>query len=511
MFLEIFFGFILLIISFILYIKLIEYKAIHQYVTVKDGKTPMAISIFQNIMGHVRGKEHLIIRADEHAKQNNYKPYVVMVGTRPILHVSTAEGGKQIYMNWKIFEKVEKQVTRHADEFIGKNLVFVNGDVWKRQRSILNPAFYNVERFGPVFSKKAVMTIDRMKQKSVTNGKELIIKNVGDFMTRLTLDVLGETVFGYSFNYLQNDGHNDPILNAYHTAMIGIVNIFRILGGDLAYHWPNESNRKLDESIKILNNLFAELIKKRKELVNQRVLDDSEMTLLDLMIESNLDGDRFSDTELRDNVLIFFVAGHDTTQVALSLLMYSLASTPDVQQKLYEEINKAFPDPTKSISTPEEIEKLHSLKYLECALKENLRLYPPVGVTPERYVNKTEIIDGVKVPKGSYVSAVIHAIHHNPEYWGEDVEQFKPERFLDDYEKKAPHGAWMPFGFAARTCIGNQFSLLEQKIYTVHLLQQFKIELSQDPSYYTMNNLLETKGFLLAPSPNLEVKLVPRN
>ena len=126
-----------------------------------------------------------------------------------------------------------------------------------------------------------------------------------------------------------------------------------------------------------------------------------------------------------------------------------MATNPRVQEKLYQEIIETFPldqDETQFNN----YEKVKDMKYLDAVLKENLRLFPPVPQLPLRILNSTTVIDGYKIPKGFAVNLSVYSVHRHPEVWGEDAEEFKPERFL---EKRYPSFAWIPFGSGARKCI----------------------------------------------------------
>ncbi|CAG8687749.1 734_t:CDS:10, partial [Racocetra persica] len=245
-----------------------------------------------------------------------------------------------------------------AERHFGVNVVHSNGDVWKRHRRACNPAFKAL----PVhlFVEKGLEMMEVLEK---VDNKPI---EVNDIMQRLTLDVLGKASFNFDFNNLQ-DPHN-----VYVTAYNEAQNVFR---NPFYSIFPVERipilRRLVFSKVDRLSNLFEDIIKeKRKSLA----AGQSNGDLLEHMIKACEDPDNptLSDVELRHNLAIFMVAGHDTTATALSSLLYLLAVHKDVQRKAREEVLKILGDDL----TPS-AEHHASLKYLNMIIRENLRLYPP--------------------------------------------------------------------------------------------------------------------------------------
>ncbi|KAG2378567.1 hypothetical protein C9374_008206 [Naegleria lovaniensis] len=292
------------------------------------------------------------------------------------------------------------------------------------------------------------------------------------------------------------------MLDAYHYIMNHILNPGRLFLGKMYTSLPLESNRKMDQALDTFNEQLMHLIQQcKEEKSGHTTFEEKEQSLLQMMVNSvDEEGSGLTNSELKDNCAVFFLAGHETTASALSSLFYSLAKNPHVQDKLYEEICSTFSNDETSVIN---YQKLHDMPYLECVLKENLRLYPPIALLPGRMLQSSQVIDGYKVPKGFVVSLNIFSLHRNPQVWGEDAEEFRPERFMENIY---PPFALAPFGGGPRLCIGKQFSLTEQKAFAVTLLKRFKIELLHPGQVMHFNKNTPS----LAPVEDFKLKLVRR-
>jgi cytochrome P450 len=160
------------------------------------------------------------------------------------------------------------------------------------------------------------------------------------------------------------------------------------------------------------------------------------------------------------------VAGHETTASALGFVLYVLGKYPHVQQKLVEEIESVC-----GMDKTPTYEQLNSMEYLYDIIRETMRLYSPVGgVTPKIAAEDTEIC-GYHIPKGTLINMSLWSVHHSEVYYGPTVNEFRPERWQGEEGKKIHKFAHVPFSAGARVCIGNNFSLVEQKLFLIKLLQ----------------------------------------
>ncbi|RUS17576.1 cytochrome P450 [Endogone sp. FLAS-F59071] len=383
--------------------------------------------------------------------------------------IGSAELAREFLHDTDTFRKLtfsedlgEKHLTT---KFLGQTSVLLsNGNIWKRHRKIANPAFHkswNTDVFGGV-SARLGREVDRLtKEEGIDVGVE-----VHKLMQRLTLDALGLAAFGFDFQSIENP--NGPYVSVYNHLAEAITDATYFLF-PVIDRYPIGSRARLHEEIKIFDKLIFDIIDSKREQIRKQGddFDEASADLLTMMIratdqESPEKG--LSKKELRDNMSVFFLAGHDTTANALACAFYYLAANPAVQSKARAEILSVMgdrdsdPDP----DTIPTIEQTKSFVYVNLVMKESMRLSPSVVQLPARTVDNDTVLGEYLIPKHTQVLLNIYSIHHNPKYWGKDVEEFRPERFED--ESKRDPLAWLPFSSGSRSCIGTNFSLIEQRV-----------------------------------------------
>jgi len=236
---------------------------------------------------------------------------------------------------------------------------------------------------------------------------------------------------------------------------------------------------------------------------NSELQENSENSEKEEKIPGGVKNPHLTSKELYANLFIFFLAGHDTTAAALSWGVGYLAKYPEEQQKLYDQIYSVLGD------KPPTIEDLDKFPYLDQFIFEILRMHPPVGDLTTRKANSDITYnppDGGKtviIPKGSIVGIDINTIHHSPKYW-EEPYKFNPSRF-DPAKKKKHKFQFLPFSLGPRECIGTKFSLIEQHLFLIRLLQLFKVELPENEPF----SMKTTPG--VQKPVRLVVKLKKRN
>jgi len=179
------------------------------------------------------------------------------------------------------------------------------------------------------------------------------------------------------------------------------------------------------------------------------------------MYENNV-----SEEIIRDNVSLFFLAGHETTSSSLSWIVAKIATLPEVQEKARKEVFEKIPQELT-------FENLKELPYIEGLIKEILRLYPGVRSIGGRMVSQDTTLGHVFLPAGTIVQGDLITMSYSPKIWG-DPQVVRPERWYPENLTKEQRNAWMPFSQGPRVCIGMSFSLIEQKIFLVNLLKRFK-------------------------------------
>ncbi|GBO30401.1 Cytochrome P450 3A16 [Araneus ventricosus] len=172
-----------------------------------------------------------------------------------------------------------------------------------------------------------------------------------------------------------------------------------------------------------------------------------------------------TDEEIIANAYIFLLAGYETTATALAFTFYLLIKHPEIQERLYREIENA----------DDSYSSVQNHQYLDQVFSESLRYYPPVTGFVSRLCSEDHQVGSVTIPKGATVLAPVWDIHHDPELWP-DPWKFDPERFSPENKKNINSTAYMPFGIGKRNCIGARFAQLEAKLAIFRLVKQFKFE-----------------------------------
>ena len=210
------------------------------------------------------------------------------------------------------------------------------------------------------------------------------------------------------------------------------------------------------------------------DIIHQHRLDGNKNDVLTMLLEAR-DGDSssdqrlagMSDKQLRDEAMTLFLAGHETTAIALSWTWYLLSQHPEVEAKLLTELNSVLGGRSPKVAD------LTQLKYTRWVINESLRLYPPAWMIGRQSLNECEI-GGYQIPVGSIILMSQWVMHHDPRYFREP-DYFNPDRWISGFIKSIPRYAYFPFGGGPRQCIGSSFALMEATLVLVTIAQQFSL------------------------------------
>jgi cytochrome P450 len=183
-------------------------------------------------------------------------------------------------------------------------------------------------------------------------------------------------------------------------------------------------------------------------------------------------GATMTDRQLRDEVMTFLLAGHETTAMALSWTWYLLARHPDVERRLVDEIATVLGG---RVPTADDVPRLG---YARQVVEETMRLYPPVAGFVRQAV-RPDTIDGYRIPKGSIVNIVPWVTHRHPAFWVHP-DRFDPDHFAPDAVRERPRFAYLPFSGGPRLCIGNEFALMEAQLVLAMTLQRYRLRLTAE-------------------------------
>lgn len=248
---------------------------------------------------------------------------------------------------------------------------------------------------------------------------------------------------------------------------------------------------------KILDEFQRDVINQRRLLIAKQELrvknnnnnDDEEETIPErniLIDHIILNEDKFTRDEIRDHVLTF-VSGYETWANALAHATLLLAMHPQIQEKLFEEVKNASVDDLKSSVV------INGFKYLEMVLKEIYRLLPTVPMILRETIEDFEIEPGLVIPKGINLVLNFFALHRSKEVWGENADEFIPDRFsLENSETRHPF-AFLPFSSGSRICIAYKYSNISLKIAIIKLLQQFRFKTSMEMKDIKLKSYISLK------------------
>ena len=378
------------------------------------------------------------------------------------------------------------------------SVLMTNGHEWAAQRKPVDPAFEKqaLRNLLPKFNDCSDRLLETWRGADEVDAKQ--------DMSRFALDVLGSAMLGQTFGAI--DGTFTDSYEHYKYIMLEQTNPV-YMSFPLLERLPTSRNRRMREAVHHMHGVLQGAIDARMQLRKDQqaagTLSDEPQDMLDMLLGPGVDvpADGVLPTEgaLLPMLWIFFIAGHDTTAISLAWIMYYLAKYPEVQKKAREEAQEILAgrkDPTA--------EDLDNVPYLSAVINEGLRVRPPIFNLYTRQAAQDTELDGVLVPKGTGISLHIGAINKHPEVWGE-AEDFNPERFLKEKQPRVFHN--LPFSAGPRRCLGDKFSLMEQKSLLLKLLTQYKV-LPHESTLDGDKNFTSTMtGFIFLQPDNIKVRL----
>ena len=328
---------------------------------------------------------------------------------------------------------------------LGNGLIVSDGDVWRRSRTMIQPAFsrQNVHRLTTVM----VECTDRLAVKWAQAAADGETVNITEETCDFALELILISIFG--------DDYESRILTA----------------GDNPFAFlSRDSTRDLSVVMKVrrLRELLLSIIEDRRAGKGSQHFDFLSMYL----DATDKQGNSFSDSELLDELMTLIVAGFETSANTLNWVWYLVARHPDVEAKLIEEAQRVLPN-VSAVSA----ENLAAMEYTQQTLEEALRLYPPVWLFTRRSHAEDEL-EHFDVPPGTDIYLAPYVLHRTAHYWPEP-EEFDPDRFVlaDKPKKDRPY---FPFSLGPRRCLGEYFSFLEMKVHLGLLLPRFRMQLVDD-------------------------------
>ena len=340
---------------------------------------------------------------------------------------------------------------------LGNGLLSSEGDLWLRQRRLVQPAFLKsrIAAYGDVM----VSYTERMLSKW-RDGQTLDIH--AEFM-RLALEIAAKTLFD-----TEVDEGTYEIGSALEIALHCIDN--RFTGAFWLPYWvPTANNRALHQAVARLDHILYQIIAQRRRSTKDR----GDLLSILLQARDGNDGGRMTDRQLRDEAMTLLLAGHETTALALSWTWYLLAQHPAVMAKLQSEVDNVLGSREPTVTD------LPQLRYTEWVVTEGMRLYPPAYAMVRETIQDCELF-GYRVPARTTLFLTQWVVHHDARFFT-DPDEFQPERWADGLAQRLPKYAYFPFGGGPRQCIGNTFAMMEATLVLAAMAQ--RVSMALDPNH----------------------------
>jgi cytochrome P450 len=343
---------------------------------------------------------------------------------------------------------------QRAKRLLGEGLLTSEADFWRRQRRLAQPAFHR-QRVNAYAE-----TMVAYAEKTSARWRDGVTLDVADEMMRLTLAVVGKTLFDAE---VESDADE---VGAALTEVMSLFGYLMLPFSELLEKLPLPPRRRFERARARLDRVIYRIIEERRREGRDR--GDLLSTLLHAVDE---EGDRtgMTDEQLRDEAMTIFLAGHETTANALAWTWYLLSQNPEAEARLHAELEEVLE------GRPPAAEDYARLRYTEMVVAEAMRLYPPAWALGRLALEDHEV-GGYLIPRGSLVLVSQYVMHRDPRFWPEPG-RFDPERFTPEAKAARPQFAYFPFGGGPRRCIGEGFAWMEAVLILAALARRWRLRL----------------------------------
>ncbi|MEM1414609.1 MAG: cytochrome P450 [Myxococcota bacterium] len=370
--------------------------------------------------------------------------------------VGSPEGAEAVLRSRAKLYSRRTRVWSTMERFLGQGILITEGERWKKQRRVVNPAFHRrrLRAFGEVM----VAETEAM----LAGWRDGQVVDVADAMMRVTLRIVSKTLFGTT-----TDADADTIAAAID---VGQRFVEHTMAGFLVLPLsvPTRKNRTFKAAVADLDAVAGRLIERRRaELAAGGGGDDVLTMLLEARTE---DGEPLPTQQIRDEIITLLSAGHETTANALAWTFYRLSRHPEVVRRLQEELERALG------GTPPGMGDLEAVPYARWVFQEAMRLHPPAWVTGRMVKEPHDLLSVARKP-GEITLVSPYVVHRRADLYA-NPEGFDPARWEELSKPGAlPPFAYFPFGGGPRKCIGEAFAMMEGLLVLMRVAQRFELEL----------------------------------
>ena len=350
---------------------------------------------------------------------------------------------------------VKSRAYRAISRILGKGLLTNEGEPWQRQRKLIQPAFRH-ESLVP-YARVMVESADRV----FGRWRDGETRDIHKDMMRATLEIVASTLLGCDAS--EKAKTVSAALEVVAEKFLNQASLAFLLPAGL----PLPGALSLQRAIRVLDRIIYDVIRER------RTSGQTRGDLLDTLLRAqDRETGQMSDAQLRDELMTLFLAGHETTAIALSWTTYLLAQHPEVDAQLAEELDTVLGGRAPAF------EDLPKLRFTEMVIKESMRLYPPVWGFSRQALRAFEV-DGYQLPAGTNAFMMQWVTQRDPRFFPEP-EKFDPLRWREDPVRsgKIPRFAYFPFGGGPRVCVGAAFAMLEATLLLARISQRFRFSVA---------------------------------
>ncbi|EXA36556.1 hypothetical protein FOQG_11282 [Fusarium oxysporum f. sp. raphani 54005] len=438
-------------------------SAAHRSIAVKDRPSG---DLFVDIANRYPGEDLLTL--------NSFRTHILV--TNPQLLADL------LVHNCYDFTK-PKRISSFLRHILGDGLIIVEGEPHKFLRKNSTPVFHfrHIKELYPMMWEKS-QSLARAIQQDMTTSRSSVVE-LNSWASKVTLDIIGIAGLGRRFDAVEKK--KDPLAEIYEGLLepsrekLIFSGLALAIGLPIVRLIPWKMNDVFNYLTGTLNELCYPMIQEKKAAIIEK--GDDHFDVLSLLIKSN----NFSDESLKDQLLTFLAAGHETTSSAITWACYLLTKHPEYQAKLREEVRNGLPEDLAANPTVDLAGILEQLPYLNGIMHETLRLYPTVPLTMRQAIRDTRIGDQF-IPEGTDIMVSIWYINRSEATWGPDATEFKPERWITDDGKPNQNGGassnynFLTFLHGPRSCIGQGFAKAELRCLLATMVRSFEWTLAMD-------------------------------
>jgi cytochrome P450 len=379
--------------------------------------------------------------------------YTTLLGKR-IYFVNDAEYVKRILLDNVANYPKSVSYRNNLRPFLGDGLLISEGEFWKRQRRLAQPAFHlrRLKALAAAMAAAAARMVEGWE-----HGKVI---DVMAEMNAVTMDIVARTLFGADVSGDIAEVAGAMAVLQEETGRVSFTAFF-----DLPEFLVRPRGRRFNDAVATLDRIVNRIVAERRRQGGEH--DDLLQMLLEARDEES--GEGMTDRQLRDELVTLFLAGHETTAIALAWTFHLLGATPRAEAILHKEVDEALgerPSPG--------FDDLERIPYARMVAEESMRLYPPAYVFSRRSLGEDQL-GPYRMPANAHIVISPYALHRRADYWPEP-DAFWPERFAPGARTDRPKLAYLPFGGGPRVCIGNSFAMMEHALVMCSVVRRWRLE-----------------------------------